>query len=798
MKVTLSWLKEFVDISLSMQELSHTLTMTGLEVESVEEIARPFSGVVASRIIRCAPHPQADKLQICRVDAGRGEELDVVCGAPNARAGLLVPLALPGAVLDQTLKVSARKIRGVSSSGMLCSEAELGLTDRAEGLMLLDGSAQPGQDLLQWLGEPDYLLDIFITPNRPDCLSVIGLAREIAAATRRPLRLPKLVSRTVDQAMPPRIPVTIEAPELCPRYSGLYFETIRLQPAPFWMAYRLHHAGVRSINCVVDITNYVMLEYGQPLHAFDAAYLSGQRLVVRAAAAGEAFTTLDGKNHTIEAGTCLICDGEKPIALAGIMGGLNSEVQPTTTAVFLESAHFAALGIRKSSKQLAISTESSRRFERGADPEGTLPALDRASGLLEALTGATPVGGSVDCYPQPLPRAQIDLRLSAVKTLIGVELSAAEVIEILERLEITCAEKSADLIACIVPPFRPDLTRPVDLIEEVARIYGYDQIPFAQTVALDQSQTANPRVAFQDQVRHLLAGFGLHETLSLSLVSPQAAAPFLPANSAVVELLNPLSTEWSVFRTNLLISLLQNAAYNRNRQMPNLRFFEIGNVAWKRGDRFEEEKQVAGLLVGETGESAWYGKPRAVDFYDIKGLFYALIEQLGIQGVTLGVAQGAYWAPESAGIYLKDQSLLGSFGRLSEAVLQSFKLKTADCFGLVLSFDQLYAHRLVHRRFQPIARFPMIPFDIALLLDDEIAVGAVEQAIRESGGEYLVKVHLFDYYQGEQVPKGKKSVAFSLNFCSKERTLGVNEVEQQVAAILARLSAQFGAELRPR
>jgi len=797
-KVTLSWLKEFVDISLSIEELAHTLTMSGLEVESVEEIARPFSSIVVGRITHCAPHPNAGKLQLCRVDAGRGEELQIVCGAPNARPGLLVPLALPGATLGESLQVSEREIRGIASSGMLCSEAELGLTERSEGLMILDDSARPGEDFRQWLGATDYVIDVFITPNRPDCLSVIGLAREIAAATSQPLRRPAPVLHTADRTTPSRIAVTIAAADLCPRYSGLYFEQVRIQSSPFWMAYRLHHAGVRAINNVVDITNYVMLECGQPLHAFDAAAVAGQRIIVRAAAAGESFTTLDGKSHALDDGTCLICDGERPVALAGIMGGLNSEVQPTTATLFLESAHFAAAGIRKSGKRLGIATESSKRFERGADPDGTLYALNRSADLLASLAGATPVGGAVDVYPQPIPQALVDLRLRAVNDLIGIQLTAAAVMELLSRLEITCAEKTAGVISCTIPQFRPDLTRPVDLIEEVARVYGYEQIPFAQTVTLDQAQPPNPHVAFQDHLRRLLAGLGLRETLSLSLVSPQAAAIFLPEDATAVELLNPLSADWSLFRTSLLISLLQNSAYNRNRQMPNLRFFEIGNIAWKRGEAFTEYKQVAGMIVGETDLPAWYGKPRAVDFYDIKGILLALLTQLGIKEVTLGAAQGRCFGQESAGLYLADQTCLGSFGRLDESVLHTFRIKTADLFAFVLDFDLLYAHQAGHRQFQPIARFPFVPFDIALLLDVEIPVGAVEAAIREAGGDLLVNVRLFDFYQGEQVPEGKKSIAFSLNFCSKERTLGVEEVEHQVDAILALLTARFGAELRPR
>lgn len=796
MKVTLSWLKEYVDITLSIQELAHTLTMSGLEVESVEEVARPFSGIVVSRILSCEPHPRADKLQVCQVDAGRGEPQRVVCGAPNARAGMLAPLALPGARLGE-LTVELREIRGLLSSGMLCSEVELGLTERGEGVMVLDECAKPGQDLNEWLGGTDYVIDIFITPNRPDCLSVIGLAREIAAATRVPLHIPAASIKTSAAGEAHGISVAIATPDLCPRYSGRALENIRIAPSPFWMAYRLHHAGMRAINNIVDITNYSMLENGHPLHAFDASRIEGRRILVRRAQAGERFTTLDGKEHQLEADTCLICDGARPVALAGIMGGLNSEVEAETRTLFLESAYFEPTGIRKSSKRLGISTESSKRFERGADPNGTLYALDRAASLIMELAGARPAGEAVDVYPAPIAPALIDLSLDHVNRLIGTELTATEAERILTSLEIACGHTSTGSISCKVPTFRPDLTRPVDLIEEIARVYGFDRIPFARTVILDQSQTPNPRTAFQDEVRRLLSGYGLRETLSLSLVSPQAAAPFLGEGCSLVELLNPLSTEWSVFRTSLLISLLQNAAYNRNRQMPNLRFFEIGSAAWKRGEAIEEKKQIAALLVGETGLPTWHSRPRRFDFYDIKGIALALLEALGLKGAVMGSAAGSFWACESAGLYLQGK-FLGCFGRLDDELVQSFKIKTPDVFGLQLEFDTLYTLRPQVHRFEAIPRFPLVPFDIALLLDSDTPVGDVEEAIRKTGGEHLVSVHLFDFYQGEQVPQGKKSVAFSLNFCSKERTLGVEEVERAVATILAQLAGQFGAVLRQR
>ena len=415
------------------------------------------------------------------------------------------------------------------------------------------------------------------------------------------------------------------------------------------MAYRLHHAGLRAINNIVDITNYVMLETGHPLHAFDAPRIDGQRIVVRASLDKESFTTLDGKSYTLDSETCLICDGQKAIALAGIMGGLNSEVQSTTACVFLESAYFEPTAVRKASKRLGISTESSRRFERGANPNGTLNALDRAAELITEFAGAVAAGDVVDAYPRVIDPATIRLSLAHVNSLIGTSLQAAEVVQILNRLEIACQDDGSGVFVCTIPTFRPDLTRPIDLIEEISRIYGFDRIPFAQTVALDQAQVVNPRVAFQDQIRRLLAGFGLRETLSLSLVPPAAGKLFLPDNSGLVELLNPLSVEWSAFRTSLLISLLNNAAYNRNRQMPNLRFFEIGNAAWKQEHDFVEKKQVAGLLVGEAQAPTWHEKAKPVDFYDIKGIVLALLNALGIKNLALGAAPAAFWGAGERG-----------------------------------------------------------------------------------------------------------------------------------------------------
>lgn len=798
MRVLLSWLKNFVDISRSPSELAAAFTMAGLEVERLEEIPRDFSGVVAGRVLSCEPHPKADKLQVCRVDAG-GKPYTVVCGAANVKAGIMAPLAPPGALL-MGQKLEAREIRGVHSDGMLCSEAELGLTDRAEGLMILDPSVAAGTDLKGHLGETDYVFDIFITPNRPDCLSVLGLAREVSAFTGTTLKKRPASGPCSSIAAENPLRVEIQDTAHCYRYSGQMLKNIRLESSPFWLAYRLHHAGLRAINNVVDVTNYVMLEMGHPMHAFDRRQLEGDRIIVRAAEEGETFTTLDGKQRTLDAESCLICDTAKPVALAGIMGGLNSEVLEDTSTVFLESAYFEPTNIRRTAKRLDIATESSRRFERGADPNGTLAALDMAARMLAELAGAEPVGGIVDVHPHPVAPMSIPFSIERCQTLLGTPINTDEALALLSRLEIVQRPESSSAMALEIPTFRPDLTRPVDLIEEIARLYGYDRIPFAHQAVVDQTQVRNERIDFTDRVRRILAGLGLHETLSLSLVPQPIAAKFLAAGEKPVELLNPLSTDWAVFRTSLLISLLQNTAYNRNRQMQNLRLFEIGRVAWwdDKSSGHVERQQLAAILAGKRGEPAWYESAGGFDFYDIKGLVTALLTQIGIRDFRLVPAVGGWWDQESSGLALGQGTCIGGFGKLNRDIASEFKIKIDDLYAFYLDFDQLYAARPAGTIFQPIAKYPSVPFDLALLLDANTPVGEVTSSIRAAGGTHLAQVTLFDFYKGEQIPPGKKSVAFSLTFTSRDRTLDVADVEDAIADILNQLKRQFGAELRPR
>ena len=794
MKVTLHWLKELVDFSLSPAELAEALTMAGLEVEEFYQRHRPFRNVKVARVLSVKDHPDADHLKICQVESGNGL-LTVVCGAPNVKEGMLAPLAEDGSVIINDLKVETRKIRGVTSEGMLCSEAELGLSERADGLMVLPDSATVGQDLNELLGEPDYVFDISVTANRPDCLSVIGIAREIAAITKSQLRKPALPADIDRGEGANPVKVDIQAQQFCYRYAGRLIRNIRIQPSPYWLAERLHAVGIRPINNVVDVTNYIMMETGQPLHAFDYRLLEGDQIIVRTAGKDETFVTLDGKNHQLDEQALLICDAKKPVALAGIMGGENSEVQQDTTTVFLESAYFVPTNIRLTSKKLEISTESSRRFERGIDPNGTLYALHRATQLLIELAQGQPAGAPVDAYPVSVSPIEIQLSTENANKLLGTTLKSREIEEILKAIELEPAEFNSGF-KVKVPTFRPDITRECDLIEEVARLYGYNKIPTFTTAPVDQLQLPNEKVAFKDQLRGHLVSFGLKETVSLSLYSADLVRLFLPADQGTVELVNPISPDMAVFRPNLLLSLLANVAYNRNRQLQNLRFFELGDVAWKSPEsKIIEKTQIAGVLAGKQSDDAWYGKPEAFNFYDIKGVVEALFRKIGIDNFELGQAAESFWDYESSIIMVNGQAA-GALGKFSEEVCELFKIKVPDVYGFYLDVAVLYENRKTERKYKQIPRFPVSPFDLAIVVDANVPVREVEKVIRKAGGPYLQSFRLFDFYRGEQIQKGKKSLAFSLTFSSNERTLSEEEVGEAVENILTNLKEEIGAELR--
>ncbi len=798
MKVTLNWLKDYVDIQLSPEELAEKITMAGLEVESIYKESREFSNVVAGKVLSVEKHPDADKLNLCIVDNG-SEQLEVVCGAPNVSEGMIVPFAQVGAVLGNDFKITARKVRGILSNGMLCSEMELGLSERADGLMELPADTQVGADMQALMGEPDTVIDIAITSNRPDCLSVIGIAREISAITGMPLRKPEIkFNNTIDDDINAEMRVDIQNADKCARYAGRMIKNIVIKPSPDWLVSRLHAVGVRAINNVVDITNYVMMETGQPLHAFDYKTLAGNTIVVRDAKEGEPFTTLDNQEHKLDSNDLLICDGEKPVALAGVMGGLNSEVENDTTTVFLESAYFEPVTVRKTSTKLGLMTESSRRFERGSDPNGQVYAMDRAAQLMEELAEGQVVESFINNVAREIDPVEIAVKTERVNNLLGTRLTTSEMCDLLKPLEMQVLSQTDETFTIKAPTFRPDLLKPVDISEEVARLYGYNNIDFNMAPQIDQNQEANPQVAFRDKMREYLTGFGFMENVSFSLVSERHANPFLPAETKIVALMNPMSTDMAVFRSSVLISLLTNVAYNRNRQIPNLRFYEIGNAAYKvpGKDEYREWVEVCGILAGKKTENTWYGKEEAFDFYDIKGVVTAFLNKCGIENYELKPAKSSYWDAHSA-LVLVDGKEVGEFGKIDKKISSLFKIKVQDVFAFCLDFKTIYENRTTLKEFVPVSKFPSSPFDVALLIDVNIPIQNVLDEIWKSAGPYINNVHLFDFYKGEQIQQGKKSVAFSLTFSSKERTLDDEEVDRAVQGVLKHLKTLFGAELRP-
>ncbi|RLB85223.1 MAG: phenylalanine--tRNA ligase subunit beta, partial [Deltaproteobacteria bacterium] len=624
MKTNLHWLREFVDIPGDVQELAEMLTMAGLEVEGLEPLNLHFENIVVGLIKEVRPHPDADRLFVCDVDAG-GRSVQVVCGAPNTEQGIKAPLALPGAVLADGTRVREGKIRGVLSAGILLAEDELGLTDDHTGIMVLDEDWEPGAELSSFLPENDWVIEVSITPNRPDCASVIGIAREIAAVTGNELRMPAIELNEEGPPVESLAEIALLDPKGCPRYVARVVQDVSLGPSPFWMRYRLHLAGIRSISNVVDVTNYVLLELGQPLHAFDYDRLRGHRIEVRKARAGERFTTLDGQTRELSNEVLLICDGERPVALAGIMGGLNSEIFEGTRHVLLESAFFDPTTIRRGAKYLGLSTEASYRFERGADIGGLVRAADRAAYLIQQVAGGKIAKGVLDQYPEKRQQPVIELRLSQVNKVLGTSLASSEVFRCLDSLNMKVEPVDEDTFRVVPPTYRVDVSREIDLIEEAARISGYQNIPVRAPLVRASEEKRYWELDLSERVRWIMTSIGYSEIITYSFISPNTIE-HLGAKSGeplvnFVRLLNPLTVEQSVMRTSLLPGLLLTAKQNLYYGEKEIKLFEWGKVFFSRGaDELPDERyHAAALLAGPMTSKKWHTEERLADFYDIKG-----------------------------------------------------------------------------------------------------------------------------------------------------------------------------------
>lgn len=824
MKLSYRWLQQYIALDLSPSELAEALIGLGLEVEAVEPLGTDLNGVVIGRVLEVHPHPNADRLRICQVDLGHNRSASIVCGAPNVAAGQKVAVATPGTTLllsdregnHQPVTIRKTQIRGAVSEGMICAEDELGLSDDHSGILVLPDDAPVGQPFREYLRQqglivPDYQLEISLTPNRADAASHLGVARDLSALLDRPLHRPEVALPEPGGEASRQLQVTIDAPEACPRYVALLVRNVRVGPSPLWLRQRLAAIGLRSINNVVDVTNYVLHECGQPLHAFDFDQLRGARIHVRRARAGETFTTLDGKTRQLPEGALLICDAERPVALAGIMGGENSEVTAHTTNVLIESAYFDPSTIRRTSKTLGLQTDSSYRFERGIDAGLQRWAAARAAQLIVEVAGGEIVPGVVDVQMQRFEPRTVVLRLTRLKQLLGAEIPFDDTVRILDRLGFQPRQEGAAL-RCTVPLYRPDVTEEIDLIEEVARVHGYDRLPQPDTFIVPARVPVEPPTQeLRRRMRMLLASFGLREIYTNSLLPRNVAHQFTAASDAtehpnashLVETLNPISAEMAVLRPSLLPGLVQTAVHNQNRGQEALRFFEFGRV-FRRTDRtdtlvpgFAEHEALIIGLSGPHAPEGWDVQPRLTDFFDLKGLLETLLATLHLSD-RIALIPAETPAPTAAYQVnlVADGQVLGTLARLSDTLQEAYELR-APLYYAELNWDAFVAlaYPVQQRRYQSFSRFPEVARDLAVLVDQDQPVGPLLETIRKAGGDLLRYVGIFDVYEGKRIPSGKKSVAFSLRF-GANRTLTDEEVDACVATILQQLQQQFGAQLR--
>ena len=790
MNLSMKWLSDFVKLKVEPREFSERMSLSGSKVEGWEIEGEQIKNVVVGKILSVDPHPDADKLVICQVDVGEAEPLQIVTGATNVFPGAMVPVAKDQSVLADGKEIHKGKLRGVVSNGMLCSLGELGLTAHdfpyaiEDGIFILEEDCRIGQDIRSAIGLDDTSVEFEITPNRPDCLSVIGLAREVAATFDKPFTLhqPKLQQESGN--IQDLLAVSVENPQLCPRYVARMVKNIKIGPSPRWMRERLRASGVRPINNIVDITNYVMLEYGQPMHAFDYRYVEGRKIVVRNARPGESIMTLDGVERQLSPEMLVICDAKKPSAVAGVMGGEYSGILDDTNTIVFESACFLGSSVRTTARKLGMRTESSSRFEKGLDSETCIPAVMRACELVEMLGAGEVVGGMIDVDHSGYQPTKILLNPQWINQFIGIDVSREEMVTILEK--IGCQMKGDTII---VPSFRKDLEHKADIAEEIARFYGYDKIPSTAIRGTAQGALTEYQ-KFERTVRETLLAQGCYEISTYSFISPKYYDKIcLPADSPLrksVVILNPLGEDTSVMRTIVIPSMMEILSKNYNNRNASASLFELSNEYIPvEGQELPDENPV--ITIGQYGGSC--------DFFSLKGIVENLLMVLGVSGVSIEAESNLpYYHPgRCAKILLQDRTL-GTLGEIHPQVAENYGIDTR-VYVARLDCRALFENRCQNKEYHPLPKFPATTRDLALLCDDSLPVQTIENAIRAGAGKLLERIDLFDVYKGKQIPEGKKSVAYNITMRSPDRTLTDEDVAQAMEKILNHLST-LGVSVR--
>ncbi len=809
MQVSISWLKDYIDFEESAEMLAEKYTMAGIPVENVIRADEGMEKVVTGKIAQLTAHPDSDHLQVCQMDVGTGELLQIVTGAPNVKEGQIVPVALVGAHLPNGQKISKGKLRGVASNGMLCSADELRLDlenlpeEQKTGIYILPEDTAVGVPAKDVLGLDDVVLEFELTANRGDCFSVFGLVREAAVLTGNAPKWPEIKVREDDAAKAAdMVKIGIDAPELCSRFSARVLKNVKLGPSPAWMQQRLAGAGIRSINNVVDVTNFVMVELGQPMHAYDYDAVAGHSLTARRAVAGENLHTLDDSSRLAKGDELVIADAEKAAGLAGIMGGLETEITEKTTTVVLEAASFNGASIRRTARACGLHSEASGRFERGVDVTKTVRALDRAAQLLQDMGACTVTQGVVDVYPVKKEEASVAFTAEQINQRLGTEIPADKMTAILASLGFGVQSQGGGYQVS-VPSWRNDVSCMEDLSEEVARIYGFENIPSSlphgRVMQGRQSDVQN----FTDKIKSVLAGLGMNEELSFSFTHPSMFDKLqIPADSPLrqaVPIMNPLTDEYPLVRTTLLSSIFENTVRNFSRKNEDIRLFEVAPVFYPKAlpiaEQPREVLKLAGLIMGRRNALGWNQGKEEVDFYDMKGIVEELLAQLSIANYTVEAGEHHAMHPGKTALFKKGREVIAAVGEVHPAVAAAFGIpKKMFIFEMDVKTLMKYTAKGFHCELLP--KYPAISRDLAMLVDTDIAAGEIEQAIVKNGGKFLREVTLFDVYTGKQIAEGKKSLAFAIKFQSGDRTLTDEEADASFRNILSAVESKFHAELR--
>ena len=809
MQVSISWLKDYIDFEESAEMLAEKYTMAGIPVENVIRADEGMEKVVTGKIAQLTAHPDSDHLQVCQMDVGTGELLQIVTGAPNVKEGQIVPVALVGAHLPNGQKISKGKLRGVASNGMLCSADELRLDlenlpeEQKTGIYILPEDTAVGVPAKDVLGLDDVVLEFELTANRGDCFSVFGLVREAAVLTGNAPKWPEIKVREDDAAKAAdMVKIGIDAPELCSRFSARVLKNVKLGPSPAWMQQRLAGAGIRSINNVVDVTNFVMVELGQPMHAYDYDAVAGHSLTARRAVAGENLHTLDDSSRLAKGDELVIADAEKAAGLAGIMGGLETEITEKTTTVVLEAASFNGASIRRTARACGLHSEASGRFERGVDVTKTVRALDRAAQLLQDMGACTVTQGVVDVYPVKKEEASVAFTAEQINQRLGTEIPADKMTAILASLGFGVQSQGGGYQVS-VPSWRNDVSCMEDLSEEVARIYGFENIPSSlphgRVMQGRQSDVQN----FTDKIKSVLAGLGMNEELSFSFTHPSMFDKLqIPADSPLrqaVPIMNPLTDEYPLVRTTLLSSIFENTVRNFSRKNEDIRLFEVAPVFYPKAlpiaEQPREVLKLAGLIMGRRNALGWNQGKEEVDFYDMKGIVEELLAQLSIANYTVEAGEHHAMHPGKTALFKKGREVIAAVGEVHPAVAAAFGIpKKMFIFEMDVKTLMKYTAKGFHCELLP--KYPAISRDLAMLVDTDVAAGEIEQTIVKNGGKFLREVTLFDVYTGKQIAEGKKSLAFAIKFQSGDRTLTDEEADASFRNILSAVESKFHAELR--